>query len=151
MSSFGESGFKVRIYQRGRIWYAEYAKGRRRTVRSLRTTDESEARGWAEKQAAALRAGRRYLQERRRQVLYVIQRGKDGPIKVGITRDVRRRMGELQVGSAEPLRVIAVYNMRQVERALHLELDEFRMAGEWFEETAAHRLRIFMERPRPAK
>jgi len=66
-------------------------------------------------------------------ILYVVQRGDDGPIKVGISRRLKNRVSQLQNGSAEKLRVLRVYKMADVERAVHGELERrARLEGEWF-------------------
>jgi hypothetical protein len=66
-------------------------------------------------------------------VLYVIQRGDDGPIKIGISRRLKQRISQLQNGSAEKLKVLRVYRMADVERAVHAALErQSRLEGEWF-------------------
>lgn len=77
--------------------------------------------------------------------LYVIRRGGDGPLKIGVTRDIGQRVAALQSGCAEPIRVLAV--VEQVgdltERALHKRFAEHRQSGEWF--AAAPELLAFAE------
>lgn len=66
-------------------------------------------------------------------ILYVIQRGDDGPIKVGVTRSIKQRLADLQNGNAERLNVLRVFTMADVERIIHAELERVsRLEGEWF-------------------
>jgi hypothetical protein len=62
---------------------------------------------------------------------YFIQSGEEGPIKIGRASDVYRRLKELQTGSAERLRVIAVINGDH-ERSMHEFCNGSRIGGEWF-------------------
>lgn len=56
-----------------------------------------------------------------------------GPIKIGISRDVARRLVTLQCGSPIPLRVLAVTNGgRDAEREYHQRFADFRLHSEWF-------------------
>lgn len=66
-------------------------------------------------------------------ILYVVQRGDDGPIKVGITRSIKKRLADLQNGNAERLYMLRVFTMSDVERIIHAELERVsRLEGEWF-------------------
>jgi len=68
-----------------------------------------------------------------REVLYVIQRGADGPVKVGISRRLQHRLIALQSANAEKLSILRTYRMSDVEKAIHAELGiESRLNGEWF-------------------
>lgn len=54
-------------------------------------------------------------------------------VKVGVARDPRKRLAELQVGSAVELRLIkAVPGDREIEYELHRRWREHRTIGEWF-------------------
>ena len=62
-----------------------------------------------------------------------MQRGDDGPIKVGISVNAKKRLKTLQTGNAEKLKLLRVFTMRDVEKAIHGELErEARLHGEWF-------------------
>ena len=75
----------------------------------------------------------------RQWVVYMAQWDtEDGPVKIGSTSDVKRRISDLQVASPYLVILARVIETdheeiaRWFERALHLELREFRMRGEWF-------------------
>ena len=59
-------------------------------------------------------------------------------IKIGIAKDVRTRLCELQVGNPNQLELICAIplnsekNARRLEEELHLEYDEFSIRGEWY-------------------
>ena len=59
--------------------------------------------------------------------------------KIGITKDVDRRLKQLQTGAASPLFVITVSadlpptKARFLERELHRSLRSQRTSGEWFD------------------
>lgn len=70
--------------------------------------------------------------------LYIISEGKDGPIKIGRSRNPGSRLCELQTGNARRLRVVVCYELSHdeacdAERQLHEELASWAMAGEWFQ------------------
>jgi hypothetical protein len=53
--------------------------------------------------------------------------------RVGISRNLKQRISQLQNGNAERLQVLRVYKMADVERAVHAELErKSRLEGEWF-------------------
>jgi hypothetical protein len=67
-------------------------------------------------------------------VIYFIQAGKAGPIKIGLTYDVSLRLSILQIGSPLPLRLLAIQpGKRDVEISLHERFSALRLHGEWFE------------------
>lgn len=66
---------------------------------------------------------------------YFIQRGDDGPIKIGRAKRPRARLRTLATASAEPLRLLATLEGDH-EGALHLRHAADRMQGEWFRPTA---------------
>lgn len=67
-------------------------------------------------------------------LLYVI--GPEcGPWKIGISDNPRGRLTELQVGSPIPLRIhheMLVHDAHGIEKAVHAELEQSRLHGEWF-------------------
>lgn len=83
----------------------------------------------AEKRAASV--------ERKRThggVVYFIQSGERGPIKIGKANDAASRMRELQVGSPARLRLLAtVPGGHAMETRLHRRFSRLRVSGEWFE------------------
>lgn len=71
-----------------------------------------------------------------------------GPVKIGRTTDLDRRLAELQSGSPVPLRVlgaVALDRLRRYDRGdpptfealCHRVLAEHRLHGEWFDGSAA--------------
>jgi hypothetical protein len=71
---------------------------------------------------------------RRAQSLYFIQKGDDGPIKIGVAASVRSRVKNLQVGNSEPLKLLLSVDQTEDinERALHRKFRHLRLEGEWF-------------------
>lgn len=67
--------------------------------------------------------------------VYFVQSGQDGPIKIGVSGDVEKRMVELCVASPSELRLLAVIDgaTDKDERALHVAFSDERLRGEWFE------------------
>lgn len=66
--------------------------------------------------------------------VYFIQRGNDGPIKIGASSNVVRRLAEFQIASPEPMRLIGVWLMAgfRMERGLQNLHAEDCLGGEWF-------------------
>ena len=67
-------------------------------------------------------------------MIYFIQQGTDGPIKIGYTSgSVERRISTLQTASPEKLHLIAKGNGTKVnESMLHQMFSDERLNGEWF-------------------
>lgn len=79
--------------------------------------------------------------------MYVIGATPNGPLKLGISADPERRVGQLQTGHAERLQLfhselVANTKARLFERLLHRDIGYRRTIGEWFnlsvEEAIAH-------------
>jgi hypothetical protein len=65
--------------------------------------------------------------------VYFIQRGVDGPIKIGYSRKPKSRLSQLQSAFPETLRMLGVIpGDKAKERALHDRFDGIRVKGEWF-------------------
>ena len=113
--------------------YREKATGNRVRHR-LGTSDLGEAKKKISDLVLELERGRSMINRVKGEtVLYVIQRGNDGPIKIGFTRNLKSRLAQLQSASAEKLHVLRVYKMADVEKAIHAELERAsRLEGEWF-------------------
>jgi len=75
-----------------------------------------------------------YVQPLEREgVVYFVQSGDDGPIKIGWTQDVERRIAELQTANAHPLRLLGeVPGRMRDEAAMHARFSHLRMEAEWF-------------------
>lgn len=71
-------------------------------------------------------------------VVYFVQAGEGGPVKIGVSGDVEARVRSLQVAHAAELKVIGTRpGTARDEARLHAELAEHRIRGEWFNPTAA--------------
>lgn len=67
-------------------------------------------------------------------IIYFVQAGKDGPIKIGKTKDLTLRMSALQVYNHQPLELLTfVVAPGELEQQLHAYLNEYCIRGEWFE------------------
>lgn len=76
---------------------------------------------------SATRKGRRY-------VIYFIQAGHDGPIKIGCCRDLKSRLQTIQISCAEKLIVLGVMGgNKEKEKELHNMFSQYRKIGEWFD------------------
>ena len=71
-------------------------------------------------------------------MIYFIQSGNDGPIKIGVTNgDVEKRLRNLQLANPEPLRLLATMDGdSDTECELHKRFDLYRIRGEWFAPSA---------------
>lgn len=98
--------------------------------------------GWRETQEDPAKRVRRYRaadggEHRGRAVVYFLQAGDDGPVKIGFTKNLGTRIEDLQCGRSERLRLIGHRpGGRQEEKALHLRLAAHRLRGEWFKPSA---------------
>ncbi|MGA2160286.1 MAG: GIY-YIG nuclease family protein [Dehalococcoidia bacterium] len=69
-------------------------------------------------------------------MIYFVQSGKAGPIKIGYTAkdDVKIRINTLQTGCIEPLNLLGVMAGTELqEKALHQFFHAYRIRGEWFQ------------------
>ena len=132
MSAKNKSG---RVYQRGSTWWIEYY-WRGAQIRESACTDNEKVaeRKLAERLEQLIAAGWTGPPKAWREtILYVVQRGDDGPIKVGISRNLRQRVRVLQNGNAERVNVLRRYRMLDIEKAIHRGLGRYlRLEGEWF-------------------
>lgn len=65
--------------------------------------------------------------------VYMIQHGANGPVKIGLSNKPQRRVGQLQTGNPEELRLRHVFPAnRNVEAGLHVRFKDARIRGEWF-------------------
>jgi hypothetical protein len=65
--------------------------------------------------------------------VYFIRFGETGPIKIGYSTQVGRRVAELQTGSPEELHVVAtVPGTKTDEAALHRRFKGQHARGEWY-------------------
>jgi hypothetical protein len=61
-------------------------------------------------------------------VIYFIQAGDDGPIKIGSSENIPRRIAGLQVGNPAELHVLGVF---PEEYELHTHFADIHIRGEW--------------------
>jgi hypothetical protein len=65
-------------------------------------------------------------------VTYFVRFGNDGPIKIGVARNLKSRLGGMQTSSPVPLTCIGFIPGNR-EYGLHYKFRKIRLAGEWFE------------------
>jgi Meiotically Up-regulated Gene 113 (MUG113) protein len=67
-------------------------------------------------------------------VVYFVQRTTGGSIKIGYTRNLKRRLMGLVVGSDAPLVVLATIptDNHRIEIEIHRRFAKYRLHGEWF-------------------
>ena len=66
-------------------------------------------------------------------MIYFIQQGIAGPIKIGKTEFVPTRMNDLQCANPETLRLVGLQDTDDyIERMLHDKFSKDRIRGEWF-------------------
>jgi len=66
----------------------------------------------------------------KRKSIYFIQRGVDGPIKIGVAADPYERLSSLQTASPEKLILLGC--VRGSETGMHQKFRKHRISGEWF-------------------
>lgn len=67
--------------------------------------------------------------------VYLI-RGNDGKYKIGIAKNPKQRIKQLQTGNSDKLTIIETYqseNASTIESALHSHYGHVRNEGEWFD------------------
>jgi hypothetical protein len=75
---------------------------------------------------------RRWLRTGERWSTYVVRRGGDGgPVKIGRSSNITKRLAQLQSASAEPVALLHTI-AGDVEAELHEKLSRHRVRGEWF-------------------
>lgn len=77
-------------------------------------------------------------------VIYFIQCGDNGPIKIGLSENVKKRLGALQAANPYQLHLLGVMDGDAAEeRMLHVRFGLFRVRGEWYR--SHQRLRRFID------
>lgn len=67
------------------------------------------------------------------EVVYLIATVDRKRVKIGLSRNPRRRLRQLQTGHSDRLEILdLVPGGRKLEAFLHSSLSDFRMQGEWF-------------------
>lgn len=87
---------------------------------------------------------KKQIQDKKRitQILYIIQYGNTNQYKIGITKNLNRRISELQVGSPYELKLVKIWThtrrekIEEYERVIHRYLIregyQIRKDSEWF-------------------
>ncbi len=119
------------IYLRGEIYWLRFSWQGTEYRKSTKTSDLDEAKRRQSEYIQRLKNGTPTNLSRRDTILYIIQR-ENGPIKVGISANLKSRLRTLQNGNAERITVLRKYTMRDVEKAIHRMLRDSRLEGEWF-------------------
>jgi DNA-binding XRE family transcriptional regulator len=67
-------------------------------------------------------------------MIYFLQAGKGGPVKIGFTeKKLRERISDIQIGCSEELILLGVVQGDQTqEKHIHQEFAEYALRGEWF-------------------
>ena len=66
-------------------------------------------------------------------MIYFIQEGESGPIKIGFSTNPYSRLAAMQTGHPEQLHLIAtIPGTPRKEKELHYFFDDLRIMGEWF-------------------
>jgi hypothetical protein len=67
--------------------------------------------------------------------VYLI-RGNDGRYKIGIAKNPKKRISQLQTGNSDKIKIIETYqsdNASKIETALHNQYSHAKTVGEWFD------------------
>ncbi len=65
--------------------------------------------------------------------IYFVQGECGGPIKIGYTNDIEKRLRALQTGYPDILKLLLAFpGNPQYEKLVHKQLDKYRLQGEWF-------------------
>ena len=67
--------------------------------------------------------------------VYVIQSLKEGDFKIGVSKNPKKRLKQLQTGNSSELKLILTYPSEfanKIEKTLHNQLTRSREIGEWF-------------------
>ncbi len=66
-------------------------------------------------------------------IIYFVQGESGGPIKIGYTKNIEKRLTLLQSGYPDRLILLAsMAGTEENEEAIHIELQQYRLRGEWF-------------------
>src|SRR5262245_16137624 len=107
--SVGEHGSRVNVFRNGKRggFCAAWQVDGIAIKRSLKTNDSLLASERALKIAGDLKSrnGELYFNP----MLYIVQRGEDGPIKIGITTNIEARLKTIRTMIPEKVEVIGIY------------------------------------------
>lgn len=100
-------------------------------------------RSWAEEDARIITPGKRTINLDKETAkppcyIYFILNYDSQAVKIGIAKNVKRRLASLQTSSPSELELLStiktksVNNAREIEKSLHEKFDKNRIRGEWF-------------------
>jgi hypothetical protein len=76
------------------------------------------------------------LYEKTVDMIYFIQEGNAGPIKIGFAIDPWKRIEQIQIGNSEKLNMLrTIPGNKKREREIHKLLSAYKKRGEWYEPT----------------
>jgi hypothetical protein len=78
------------------------------------------------------------VEDREERTIYVIAASPDGPSKIGVANNTKKRLAQLQTGSDKVLtifneEVVRATHTLALERLIHTQLGHKRLKGEWFD------------------
>lgn len=65
------------------------------------------------------------------EIVYFIQAGNDGPIKIGKAKDLKRRLQAIQTDCPYPIQILAIDSTNH-EKEWHIKYKKYCLHGEWF-------------------
>ena len=68
--------------------------------------------------------------------VYIVQSLEDGFFKIGVSKNPKKRICQLQTGNSSELKLIESYFSKyayKIEKALHNQFSYLRKEGEWFD------------------
>ena len=100
-------------------------------------------RSWAEEDAKIITPGKRTIDLAKQTAkppcyIYFILNYDSQAVKIGIAKNVKRRLASLQTSSPSELKLLgtmktkSVNDAKKIEKSLHTRFDENRIRGEWF-------------------
>jgi hypothetical protein len=78
------------------------------------------------------------VEDREERTIYVIAASPDGPSKIGVANNTKKRLAQLQTGSDKLLtifneEIVRATHTLALERLIHTQLGHKRLKGEWFD------------------
>ena len=66
-------------------------------------------------------------------MIYFIQAGDNGAVKIGFAKDVKKRFRELQTGNHETLKLLKeIAGEEELEQEIHALVKNYHVRGEWY-------------------
>lgn len=106
----------------------------RRNLYLSKATDAERAEVDALVRAESIRLAKKADAIKAGSVVYFIQSGEDGPIKIGTSSNFSSRLASLRTSQPHEIAVLAVVSGgRSLERSYHKKFADMRVVGEWFD------------------